>query len=50
MARIQHQKFVDRLCNELKLGLKELETNEEFRKRFDGFVDPMVYRKADLPP
>lgn len=39
----QHQEFVDDPRNELKLGLEELETNEEFRKRFDAFVAPMVY-------
>ncbi|EGQ9298872.1 nucleotidyl transferase AbiEii/AbiGii toxin family protein [Vibrio parahaemolyticus] len=39
----QHQEFVDDPRNELKLGLEELESNEEFRKRFDAFVAPMVY-------
>ncbi len=39
----QHQEFVDDPRNELKLGLEELEANEEFRKRFDAFVAPMVY-------
>lgn len=39
----QHQEFVDDPRNELKLGLEELETNEEFRKRFNAFVAPMVY-------
>lgn len=39
----QHPEFVDDPRNELKLGLEELETNEEFRKRFDAFVAPMVY-------
>ncbi|ALR95541.1 pyrophosphatase (plasmid) [Vibrio alginolyticus] len=39
----QHHEFVDDPRNELKLGLEELESNEEFRKRFDAFVAPMVY-------
>nr|WP_038155537.1 nucleotidyl transferase AbiEii/AbiGii toxin family protein [Aliivibrio fischeri] len=39
----QHQEFVDNPRNELKLGLVELETNVEFRNRFDAFVAPMVY-------
>jgi predicted nucleotidyltransferase component of viral defense system len=39
----QHQEFVDDPKNELKLGLVELETNVEFRNRFDAFVAPMVY-------
>ncbi|WP_081300407.1 MULTISPECIES: nucleotidyl transferase AbiEii/AbiGii toxin family protein [Aliivibrio] len=39
----QHQEFVDNPRNELKLGLFELETNVEFRNRFDAFVAPMVY-------
>ncbi|WP_162922555.1 nucleotidyl transferase AbiEii/AbiGii toxin family protein [Aliivibrio sp. EL58] len=39
----QHQEFVDDPKNELMLGLVELETNVEFRNRFDAFVAPMVY-------
>ncbi|WP_259401912.1 nucleotidyl transferase AbiEii/AbiGii toxin family protein [Pseudoalteromonas sp. SG41-1] len=39
----QHQEFVDDPCNELKLGLKELQNNEKFRERFNAFVAPMVY-------
>lgn len=39
----QHQEFVDNPRNELKLGLVELETNVEFRNRFNAFVAPMVY-------
>ncbi|PSU44828.1 pyrophosphatase [Photobacterium frigidiphilum] len=39
----QHKEFVDDPRNELKLGLEELEINEEFRKRFEAFVAPMVY-------
>lgn len=39
----QHQEFVDNPRNELKLGLVELETNVEFRNRFNAFVTPMVY-------
>jgi len=42
----QHQEFVDNPLDELKLGLEELEVNEEFRKRFNAFVAPMVYSTA----
>lgn len=42
----QHQEFVDDPRNELTLGLEELETNEEFRNRFNAFVAPMVYNTA----
>lgn len=42
----QHKEFVDDPRNELKLGLEELEANEEFRKRFDAFVAPMVFNTA----
>ncbi len=39
----QHQEFVLNPRNELRLGLKELELNKEYRIRFEGFVAPMVY-------
>lgn len=30
------------------MGLVELETNEEFHKRFDAFVAPMVYNTEPM--
>lgn len=42
----QHKEFVEDPHNELRLGLKELQTNEDIRKRFEAFVGPMVYNKA----
>lgn len=42
----QHKEFVDNPHHELRLGLKELQTNENIRKRFEEFVGPMVYNKA----
>ncbi|GIU51234.1 hypothetical protein TUM4438_40150 [Shewanella sairae] len=41
----QHTEFVDYPKQELQIGLKELEDNPVFRKRFQDFVTPSVFNK-----